>query len=266
MAAPHVAGTAALLMALGLTNCSAQKSILLNTDPTSWADGTGRLNAGKALSPATRKLCGTHDVGNYRPSDGAFQVSVSTGSSLTPISQWSTTLVGNANDTRFIADYDGNGKADVGNYRPSDGAFQVSLSTGSSLTPISQWSTTLVGNATDTRFIADYDGNGKADVGNYAPSAPPPQCTGRFQVSLSTGSSLTPISQWSSIVGCPWEVRYIGNYNDDGKADVGNYVPGNGQFWVSVSTGSSLTPTSLWSTTLVGNANDTRFIANFDGQ
>jgi hypothetical protein len=51
----------------------------------------------------------------------------------------------------------------------------------------------------------------------------------------------------------------------DAKADVGNYVPGNGQFYVSVSAGSGLQQAAFWSDE-VGGQNEVRFIANFDGQ
>jgi murein DD-endopeptidase MepM/ murein hydrolase activator NlpD len=49
-----------------------------------------------------------------------------------------------------------------------------------------------------------------------------------------------------------------------GKADVGNYVPGNGQFWVSRSTGSGLQQATLWSEE-VGSQYEVRFIADYTG-
>ena len=91
----------------------------------------------------------------------------------------------------------------------------------------------------------------KADVGNYVP------LNGQFYVSRSTGSGLQTATLWSSLVGYSQEVRFIADYNGDGKADVGNYVPANGQFYVSLSTGSGFQAATLWSS-LVGDRKSTR--------
>lgn len=60
-AAPHVAGVAALLRAVGMSNCGAWKSMVENADPITWQGGSGRLDAGAAL--ANREPCITHPNG-----------------------------------------------------------------------------------------------------------------------------------------------------------------------------------------------------------
>jgi len=209
---------------------------------------------------------GKADVGNYvpspTPSNGKFYVSTSTGAGLNNIAQWSG-HVGNEGDVRFIADFNGDGRADIGNYVPANGQFWVSLSmsTGTGFQAIAMWKS-FVGNSGDTRFIADYNGDGKADVGNYIPSAQP--SNGNFKVYLSTGTLLLNGVTWSPHVGNANEERHIGDYNGDGKADVGNYVPANNQFWVSVSTGSNFYAIANWSNQ-VGGPGDVRYIADYNG-
>jgi uncharacterized delta-60 repeat protein len=95
-------------------------------------------------------------------------------------------------------------------------------------------------NWTDVR-TGDFDGDGRTDVIGRDPG------TGKWWVSLSTGSGFTN-SQWA--VWNPaltWVDVQVGDFNGDGKADIAGRVSGNGQWWVSLSTGSSFT-NSLWTT------------------
>lgn len=216
---------------------------------------------------------GRVDLGVYVPSSppgsGRFWVAVCGGGSFAPREEW-TTYDGQAgwgNEVRHVGDYNGDGKSDLGIYVPSTGHFWVAKSTGSAFNETQDWLADAVG-AGDERLIGDFNGDGKSDVGVYVPSSL--SGNGRFWVALSNGGSFAAKEDWTTYNGqAGWgnEVRHVGDYDGDGKSDIGIYVPSTGQFWVALSTGSGLTSTQQWTSgaDFAGTAVDERLIGDFDG-
>src|SRR4249920_3784868 len=70
------------------------------------------------------------------------------------------------NSNKGFADFDRDGKADIGVYRPDTGAWYILLSSTSSTTSVSyQW-----GISTDIPVPSDYDGDGATDIAVYRPA------------------------------------------------------------------------------------------------
>ena len=143
---------------------------------------------------------------------------------------------------RFVADVDGDGKADVVGFG-AKGVY-VSLSTGASFAPPVRW---IVGYGYSAggwtsqdkypRMLADVNGDGLADVIGFGAKG--------VYVSLSTGSGFAAPARWIANYGCSaggWSSqdvypRAVADVDGDGRADVVGF--GSAGAYVSLSTGTA---------------------------
>lgn len=140
--------------------------------------------------------------------------------------------------TRF--DFDGDGKADIGIFRPSNGVWFISNSGNSS------FSIFQFGQGGDKPVAADYDGDGKTDAALYRNG-------GWFRLKSSTGT-VDGIG-----FGLANDIPAPGDFDGDGKADVAVYRPVTGQ-WYIFPTGAS-----AFNVVQFGIAEDVPVPGDFDG-
>jgi hypothetical protein len=180
----------------------------------------------------------------------------------------SDTNWGFCSDIPVPADFDGDGKADLGVYRPTTGRWFV-LSGADGTTLINNWKWGAGPEdglaAPDTPVVGDYDGDKKADLAVYRPT------TGRWFVLLSSSG----LTQWWSV---KWGLDtsaipgdYIGDgnpdkpvaadYDGDGRLDFAVFRPSTGYWYVLHSSNSYAT----WSFAQWGNATDELVPADYDG-
>jgi hypothetical protein len=113
-----------------------------------------------------------------------------------------------------FADFDGDGRSDIGVYRPDAGAWHI---VQSSLGLVSlNW-----GAAGDRPVPADYDGDGCADIAVYRPS------TGGWFMLLSATHSFSAVG-----FGISEDIPAPADFDGDGKADVVVFRPSNGAWYL----------------------------------
>ena len=130
-----------------------------------------------------------------------------------------------ARGTTTSMDFDGDGRSEIGVYRPSTGQWLgLASSTNYVAQAVTQW-----GVSTDIPVPGDYDGDGKTDVAVYRPD------NGNWYLLLSsTNFDATRYAtyQW----GIATDIPVPGDYDGDGKTDVAVYRPSTGTWYILRST------------------------------
>jgi len=117
------------------------------------------------------------------------------------------------NKTPF--DFDGDGKSDVGIFRPSDGSWWINRSTAGIFVA-------AFGRTGDRPTPADYTGDGSTDVAVWRPS------DGNWYVLRSENSSYFALP-----FGQTGDIPVAADYDGDGTAEVGVFRPGNNVWYVN---------------------------------
>lgn len=136
-------------------------------------------------------------------------------------------------------DFDGDGKADISVYRPSEGVW-YRLNSGSN----NSFSATQFGISSDKIVPADFDGDGKTDIAVYR--------SGTWYIQQST-AGFTAVA-----FGEANDIPVPADYDGDGKADVAVFRPSNGT-WYLLRSQAGFTGVQF------GVNNDKPVIGDFDG-
>ncbi|CAN5373344.1 hypothetical protein BH10ACI3_BH10ACI3_02820 [soil metagenome] len=191
------------------------------------------------VSAAAVKISFSSDGGNTFPTvlaanvpnDGSEDVIIPGGN--TTLARIKVEAVGNiffdVSDTNFTVsglaaipsapfDYDGDGKADVSVFRPSDGIWFIDRSQAGGFA-------IQFGALADKIAPVDFDGDGKTDVAVYRPTQ------GTWYIYNSATATITTTG-----FGIAEDIPAPGDYDGDGKADVAIYRPSTATWWLNRST------------------------------
>jgi hypothetical protein len=139
-------------------------------------------------------------------------------------------------------DFDGDGKSDVGIFRPSVGEWWY-LRSSNGQVPAFQF-----GAGTDKIVPADYTGDGKTDIAFYRPS------TGEWYIIRSEN-----LSYFSFPFGASEDIPVPADYDNDGKADPAVFRPSAGLWVIQRSSDNGTTFASF------GTNGDVPVPADYDG-
>ncbi len=145
----------------------------------------------------------------------------------------------------LAGDWNGDGKSDICLRNPSTGNHYVRLSSGTGF--YQGTNDNWIGWGAGSEFIpivGDWNGDGKDDLMLWKTS------TGEWFVRTSDGTAFvypsgsnSPADRWM-VWGDPSYTLFTGDFNDDGKVDVGLRNPSTGDHWVRTSTGLAFTQPS----------------------
>ncbi|HEY0738834.1 MAG TPA: VCBS repeat-containing protein [Herpetosiphonaceae bacterium] len=160
----------------------------------------------------------------------------------------------NANFTAFkcnpSSDFDGDGKADVAVWRPSNGTWYI-LRSSNGTYYTQQW-----GQSGDRLVPGDYDGDGKTDLAVFRPgtSADPNPNNGIWHILRSSDGTSSAVT-----FGYNSDVLVPGDYDGDGKTDLATWRPSDGNWYVLQSSN------GIMSVVQWGLSGDRAVPADYDG-
>ena len=143
-----------------------------------------------------------------------------------------------------LGDYDNDGKADIGTYRPSAGTWWLDTSTAPNLMG-HQW-----GWGGDIPVPADYNGDGGIDIATWRPS------TGGWWIDMSGATPNVDGYAW----GWSEDIPVPADYDGDGKADMATWRPSTGVWNIHFSSGRPNVDNYQW-----GWSEDIPVPADYDG-
>jgi uncharacterized delta-60 repeat protein len=121
----------------------------------------------------------------------------------------------NNSTTRTGFDFDGDGRADVAVFRPSNGSWYILKSSNNAFNAVQ------FGQANDQIAPADYDGDGRTDIAVFRGTVPGAGNLAYFYILNSSNNGFVPVQ-----FGATGDVPVTGDWDGDGRGDLAVYREG----------------------------------------
>ncbi|WP_410588436.1 FG-GAP-like repeat-containing protein [Amycolatopsis sp. lyj-23] len=209
--------------------------------PTLWHDYFGIA----AEIPAVGDFNGDgkDDIATFvRGSAADVYVALSDGTKFGTSSLWHDYFAAN-DETPEIGDFNGDGKDDIATFtRGTTGDVYVALSDGAKFVGNEQKWHDYFGIAAEIPAVGDFNGDGKDDIATFVRGT-----VGDVYVSLSDGTKFGTSSLWHDYFGIQAEIPAVGDFDGDGKADLGLFVRGSAaDVFVALSDGTEFGTSAKW--------------------
>jgi hypothetical protein len=236
--------------------------VLLSTKKDFTKSGSGQWVASNTYGNRNGKYYpgdfngdGKWDLGFFDPGNNSFHVSISTGERFggPGSGRWlAPGAFGHSNGQFFVAYFNGGLKADLGFFDATNNTFHVTLSTGDGFNAehSGRWlGPGQFGHANGRYYVGDFNNDGSDDLLFFDPTR-----GNSVWVSTSDGESFnnSGTGLWAGGFGHAGGQHYVGDYNGDGRADLGFFEPTGANansFHVAISNGIRFTgeePSGMW--------------------
>ena len=142
-------------------------------------------------------------------------------------------------DEVFLADVNGDGRADLIQVFKAGGELWVALAASGSFGPLVPWRRGVAVGAT-RYLVADVTGDGRADAVAFFSGS------GSWWVARSTGSAFSAPVLWKSGHGAGSQAQLVADVTGDHRADAVVFFAADGSWWTAPSTGAAFAAYSLW--------------------
>jgi hypothetical protein len=221
--------------------------------------GFGAAGSGRWIAPVTfGGLWGHYHVGDFNgdgaddllfvePADNTIHVNLSTGGGFWApgTGRWiAPNGFGSIPGNYFVADFNGDGLSDLG-FRDGNGAFWVTLSSGSSFGAAVRWlAPNSFGGSWGRHMTGDFNGDRMDDLAFFEPG------DNTFHVSISTGAGFggPGTGRWieSNAFGSLADRYFAADFDGDSRTDLGYSEPADGSFHVQLSGGNGFSYAGRW--------------------
>jgi hypothetical protein len=138
----------------------------------------------------------------------------------------------------YVADFTGDKRTDLAFYYAGNGDFWIGASSGTALSFSRAANLQSMGNLLTPqrrRYVGDYNGDGRSELAVYD------SANGDIWLGISSGTSLSfakagNVAGFGSLLDASRAV-FSGDFDGDGKTDLGFHYAGNGDTWQGISTG-----------------------------
>jgi photosystem II stability/assembly factor-like uncharacterized protein len=203
---------------------------------------------------------GASKVGLFRPADGTFYLDYNGNGAWDGCGTDRCLQIGMNGDVPLVGDWNGDGVAKVGAFRPSDGVFYLDYNGNGVWDGCGTDRCLQIGKDGDIPLVGDWDGSGTAKVGAFRPS------DGVFYLDYNGNGVWDGCSTDRCLaIGMSGDTPLVGDWDGSGTAKVGAFRPSDGTFYLDYNGNGQWDGCGTDRCLAIGLDGDTPLVGDWDG-